>query len=44
MPGYAAFFTVVLNLVIAVALTPVFNSLRSGVAPRDATAAADYRS
>jgi hypothetical protein len=24
-------------------LTPVFNGLRSGVAPLDATAAADYR-
>jgi SSS family solute:Na+ symporter len=43
IPGYAAFFTVVLNLVIAVVLTPVFNGLRSGVAPLDATAAADYR-
>jgi SSS family solute:Na+ symporter len=42
-PGYAAFFTVVLNLVIAVVLTPVFNGLRSGVAPLDATAAVDYR-
>ena len=42
-PGYAAFFTVVLNLVIAVVLTPVFNGLRSGAAPLDATAAADYR-
>jgi hypothetical protein len=33
----------VLNLVVAVVLTPVFNALRSGPAPADATVAADYR-
>ena len=42
-PGYAAFYTVVLNLVIAIVLTPVFNAMRGGPAPVDATAAADYR-
>ncbi len=42
-PGYAAIYSVVLNLVIAVVLTPVFNALRSGTAPVDATVAADYR-
>jgi solute:Na+ symporter, SSS family len=42
-PGYAAIYSVVLNLVIAVGLTPVFNALRSGAAPVDATVAADYR-
>jgi len=42
-PGYTAFYTVILNLVIAVVLTPVFNAIRSGPAPIDATAAADYR-
>jgi solute:Na+ symporter, SSS family len=42
-PGYAALYSVVLNLVVAVVLTPVFNALRSGAAPVDATAAADYR-
>jgi solute:Na+ symporter, SSS family len=41
-PGYAAFYTVILNLVVAVVLTPVFNALRSGTAPSDATVAADY--
>ncbi len=43
-PGYTAFYTVILNLVIAIVLTPVFNAMRSGPAPIDATAAADYRS
>ena len=42
-PGYAALYSVVLNLVLAVVLTPVFNALRSGAAPIDATVAADYR-
>jgi solute:Na+ symporter, SSS family len=42
-PGYAALYSVVLNLVLAVVLTPVFNALRSGAAPADATVAADYR-
>jgi solute:Na+ symporter, SSS family len=42
-PGYTAFYTVILNLVIAVVLTPVFNALRAGKVFVDATAAADYR-
>jgi solute:Na+ symporter, SSS family len=42
-PGYTAFYTVILNLVIAVVLTPVFNALRGGAAALDATVAADYR-
>ena len=42
-PGYAALYSVALNLVIAVVLTPVFNALSSGAAPIDATVAADYR-
>jgi len=41
-PGYTALYTVVLNLVIAIVLTPVFNGMRGGKAPVDATAAADY--
>ncbi|HEY2531672.1 MAG TPA: sodium:solute symporter [Xanthobacteraceae bacterium] len=40
-PGYTALYTVILNLVVAVVLTPVFNALSA--APVDATAAADYR-
>ncbi len=42
-PGYTAFYTVILNLAIAIVLTPVFNAMRGGPAPVDATAAADYR-
>jgi SSS family solute:Na+ symporter len=41
-PGYTAFYTVILNLVIAVVLTPVFNAMRGGSVPADATVAADY--
>ena len=41
-PGYSALYTVILNLLLAVALTPVFNAMRAGVEPADATAPADY--
>jgi SSS family solute:Na+ symporter len=41
-PGYAAFYTVILNIVIAGVLTPLFNTL--GARERfDETAAADYQ-
>jgi SSS family solute:Na+ symporter len=40
-PGYTAFYTVVLNLVLAVVLTPVFNAVATSRA--DDTVAADYR-
>jgi SSS family solute:Na+ symporter len=39
-PGYTAFYTVVLNLVIAVILTPVFNAM--GGKTSDETVASDY--
>ena len=39
-PGYTAFYTVILNLVIAIVLTPVFNAIRA--TPADATMPADY--
>ena len=42
-PGYAAFFTVVLNLVHGGRVDAGVQRLRSGAAPLDATAAADYR-
>ena len=42
-PGYTALFTVVLNLALAIVLTPVFNALWGGRASLDETAAADYR-
>jgi solute:Na+ symporter, SSS family len=41
LPGYTAFYTVILNLVVAMVLTPVFRALAKG-APSDETAAADY--
>ena len=39
-PGYTAFYTVIVNLVIAAVLTPVFNAM--GGKQVDATVAADY--
>jgi SSS family solute:Na+ symporter len=41
-PGYIAFYTVILNLVIAAVLTPVFNAMSSRETT-DATVAADYQ-
>jgi SSS family solute:Na+ symporter len=42
LPGYAAIYSVILNLAVAVVLTPVFRALRGGKPPADATVAADY--
>jgi SSS family solute:Na+ symporter len=41
-PGYSAFYTLVLNLVLASVLTPVFNALSSQRAATDETLSADY--
>jgi hypothetical protein len=41
-PGYSAFYTVILNLVLAVVLTPVFNAMAARRVPVDETIAADY--
>jgi SSS family solute:Na+ symporter len=41
-PGYTALYTVLLNLVLAVVLTPVFRMLSTRPRPVDETAAADY--
>jgi SSS family solute:Na+ symporter len=41
-PGYTAVYTVVLNLVLAIVLTPVFNAMSSRRTPVDETIAADY--
>jgi solute:Na+ symporter, SSS family len=41
-PGYSALYTVILNLVIVVVLTPVFNAISARRAPMDETIAADY--
>ena len=40
-PGYAALYTVVLNFLIALVMTPVFNAMASRP-PVDETVAADY--
>jgi SSS family solute:Na+ symporter len=41
-PGYTALYTVILNLLVAIALTPVFNAMNTRRAPVDETVAADY--
>jgi SSS family solute:Na+ symporter len=41
-PGYSAFYTVILNLLLAIVLTPVFNAMNARRAPIDETTAADY--
>jgi SSS family solute:Na+ symporter len=41
-PGYTAFYTLVLNLVIAIVLTPVLNAMSARRPPIDETVAADY--
>lgn len=41
-PGYTALYTVVLNIIVAVVLTPVFNALASKP-PVDETVLADYQ-
>jgi SSS family solute:Na+ symporter len=42
-PGYSAFYTLLLNLVLAIVLTPVFNALHARRVPVDETVAADYQ-
>jgi solute:Na+ symporter, SSS family len=41
-PGYTALYTVILNLVVAVILTPIFNAMTSQESALDETVAADY--
>src|SRR6202140_2256612 len=41
-PGYTAVYTVVLNLLVAIVLTPLFNAMSPQRAPVDETLAADY--
>jgi SSS family solute:Na+ symporter len=41
-PGYSALFTLILNLVLVIILTPLFNGLRGRDAPLDETVPADY--
>ena len=41
-PGYIALYTLILNLVIAVVLTPLFRSMRAAQPPADQTVTSDY--
>jgi SSS family solute:Na+ symporter len=41
LPGYIALYTVIFNLIVAIALTPLFKAIAGP--PIDETAAADYR-
>jgi SSS family solute:Na+ symporter len=41
-PGYTAFYTVILNLAIAIVLTPVINAINTRRSPIDETVPADY--
>jgi solute:Na+ symporter, SSS family len=41
-PGYTAFYTLILNLVLSIVLTPVFNMLNAERAAVDETVAGDY--
>src|SRR5579862_1336746 len=41
-PGYTAFYTLILNLVLAIVLTPVFNALSQRKDAGDETLASDY--
>jgi SSS family solute:Na+ symporter len=42
-PGYTAVYTVILNLAVAVVLTPIFNAMGSQKAVSDETVASDYQ-
>jgi SSS family solute:Na+ symporter len=41
-PGYTALYTVILNIVVAIVLTPVFDAMSAQPTRFDETAASDY--
>ncbi len=43
-PGYSAVYSVLLNLLVAIVLTPIFNAMAASKMPLDQTVAADYLS
>jgi SSS family solute:Na+ symporter len=43
-PGYSAVYSVLLNLLVAIVLTPIFNAMGANKTPADQTVAADYQS
>jgi solute:Na+ symporter, SSS family len=42
-PGYSAVYSVILNLVVAIVLTPIFNAMAANKTRVDQTVAADYQ-
>jgi hypothetical protein len=40
--GYTALYTVILNLLVAAVLTPIFNAMAASQVPFDETLATDY--
>lgn len=42
LPGYTALYTVILNLVLAIVLTPAFNAMKARHLPVDETVPTDY--
>jgi SSS family solute:Na+ symporter len=42
-PGYSAFYTVILNTLLAVLFTPIFNAMSTRRVPLDETVALDYQ-
>ena len=42
LPGYNALYTLILNIVVVIVLTPVFNAVKAQKTPADETVAADY--
>jgi SSS family solute:Na+ symporter len=41
-PGYTALYTVILNILVTIVLTPVFNAIAAQRTPLDETVASDY--
>jgi SSS family solute:Na+ symporter len=41
-PGYTALYTVILNILLASVLTPIFNAITAQPTPFDETVASDY--
>ena len=41
-PGYSALYTVILNILVTIVLTPIFNAVAAQRTPPDDTVASDY--
>jgi SSS family solute:Na+ symporter len=42
LPGYTALYAVLLNILVTIVLTPVFNAMAAQRTPLDETVASDY--